>query len=105
MCDGCMQVTVWIEPDNIRVYATQDRASPVCGGGDPECCGWREHLQGLSGINSGCSRMKQISQDSAAEVRKEEVSVTMREKSPPARRETAPSALTIRHGMWLGACP
>ena len=31
---------------------------------------WSERLQGQTGIISGCSRMKQLSQDSAGEVRK-----------------------------------
>ena len=32
---------------------------------------WRERLQGQSGLNPGCSRTKQLGQDSGGEVRKD----------------------------------
>ena len=34
-------------------------------------CVWRECLQGQTGINTGCSRTKQLSRDSAGEARKD----------------------------------
>ena len=34
-------------------------------------CVWRERLQWQTGINPGCSRTKQLSQDSAGEARKD----------------------------------
>ena len=32
---------------------------------------WREYLEGKTGINPGCSKMKQLGQDEAGEVRKD----------------------------------
>ena len=32
---------------------------------------WREHLQGWTGINAGCSKKKELSQHSAGEARKD----------------------------------
>ena len=61
---GYIQGTVWIERDNTSVYATCGGASPICGRGVAEC------LQEWTRINPGCSRPKQLSQDSAGEVGK-----------------------------------
>ena len=41
-----MQAMVWIEPDNMSVYATCGGASPVCGG----------VLPGVVGVDSVCIR-------------------------------------------------
>ena len=50
-------------------------ASLVCGRGVAGCCrggpSVRECLQGQTGINPGCSKMKQRGQDSAGEARKD----------------------------------
>ena len=104
-----MQGTVWIEPDNMWVYAACG-AGPVCVAG--YCRGrssvsWRERLQGQTGINPGCSKMKQLGQDSAREARKDGIrgrdhnerkKALQQERAPPAR-------LVIHHGKCRGASP
>ena len=45
---GCMQGIVWIEPDNMCVYAACGMASPVCGGGVAVCCRGKPSVYGWS---------------------------------------------------------
>ena len=53
--------------------------SPIRGGDVAGCCRGRhnvycrEHLQGQTGINLGCSKMKQHTEDSAGKARKDGV--------------------------------
>ena len=74
VCDKGMDGwTVWIEPDKHEsmlqakgqvLYVEGVYAG--CVGVNPVCV-WRECLQGQTGINSSCSRPKQIGMDSPGE--------------------------------------
>ena len=103
-----MQGTAWIEPNNMS--AAHGGASPICGGAVVGCCRvrpsvyLRERLQGQSGINPGCSRMKQLNQDSAGEARKDGIRITMKQKSTSGT-ERAPPRLATHHGKWWMASP
>ena len=63
---------VWIEQDNMRVYAECNWAIPVCGRGIAGCYRGRPSVYGGRVCNGGlvvCT--KQLSQDSTGEARKD----------------------------------
>ena len=62
-------------------------------GVDPVCM-WRERLQGQTGINRGFSKMKQLGQDSAGEVRKDGIRGQDHNERKQSR-ERAPLRLAI----------
>ena len=93
---GGMQRMVWIKPDKCQSMLhmeTQVQLQGVlqCELGRPsECGGW-------TGINPGCSRIKELCQDSAGERRKEVRYKMMRkQKVKSLQQDRAPSRLAIQ---------
>ena len=70
-------------------------------GVDPMCIVGRI-CKGQTGINPGCSKMKQLGQDSVGEVRKDKIRERdhSENKKSASARETVPPGLAIHRGKW-----
>ena len=105
-----MHVTIWMK--QIICESMLDVVGQVmpyvegvlqCVVGVNPVCIWRDHLQGRTGITTGCSQMKHLVRTERGDVRKDEGKITTRVKTNFAGRERAPPSLGICHCKWWGA--